>query len=275
MQKKCAYCGKIGDLTKEHIIPNFLCKKHPKQNFGYSQKADRYITWQAVIKDVCGDCNNGPLSELDEYGEEFYTKNKCYRNFTSRKNIGLFYDYETLLRWFLKITYNCIRAHKQNLPDILFQAVPFIIDGKKIKQFRSEIYIEVIKDYILKGDDWKSVPEEIQKLGRLPAEFFRIGAMNYSNIDISNFISRYIVINSYFFYIFIFPINFDVSDEKKLLRTFKEKIGQAAKLNPKNKHINFKVSKRDSLQAYEEQGNTELDKWRNHRMSVEGSYFVK
>jgi len=40
----CAYCGRPGPLTREHVCPAFLYKLFPRQNFGLNQKAGRFMS---------------------------------------------------------------------------------------------------------------------------------------------------------------------------------------------------------------------------------------
>lgn len=64
--KNCAYCGKSEKLTKEHIWPNTLIKKY-EDLLTYNKNQNKFYKGDAVIKDVCSECNNIHLSKLDSY----------------------------------------------------------------------------------------------------------------------------------------------------------------------------------------------------------------
>lgn len=61
-----------------------------------------------VIKDVCQTCNNGPLSKLDDYGNEFILK-YFSNNIKVKQHIPITYDYDKLHRWIMKIIFNGLR----------------------------------------------------------------------------------------------------------------------------------------------------------------------
>lgn len=103
----CAYCGNQGNLTREHVFPNFLIDCFPGCDVNFGPEGN-YIGQPQVVKDVCSNCNNGELSRLDNYGkilaDRFLTK-----QLSAEENYILDYDYKLLERWLLKISYNCLR----------------------------------------------------------------------------------------------------------------------------------------------------------------------
>src|SRR5438128_4485061 len=99
----CAYCGSTARMTTEHVRPSFLYSKHPGSKFGFHRKAGKFVAWEAVVRDVCAGCNNGVLSTLDAYGEQFYRTNRCGHIHRFPERVQLQYDYHQLLRWLLKI----------------------------------------------------------------------------------------------------------------------------------------------------------------------------
>lgn len=71
------------------FIPHFLIKKYPGINFGFHRRVRRYITHDMKIRDVCGKCNNGPLSALDHYGAEFHSVNCCGTRLRSNERVAV------------------------------------------------------------------------------------------------------------------------------------------------------------------------------------------
>lgn len=108
----CAYCGKSGNLTKEHIFPDFLLEIYPNyRTFGNIQQ-DKTVKAPPTIKDVCQPCNNGPLSVLDSYGSKL-TRKYFKPPEDTKPPISFQYDYHKLTRWLLKISYNDARSIKK------------------------------------------------------------------------------------------------------------------------------------------------------------------
>jgi len=149
--KLCAYCGGGGSLTREHIIPDFLYRQYPEHKFGYHSKARRYLKYEAKIHDVCMDCNSGPLSALDAYGKSFVEENHCHRQFVERRDIHIWYDYDMLLRWLLKISYNMIRASGRETTSIK-PWVEFILNNQR-RPGSSEICVEIIRNERISRED--------------------------------------------------------------------------------------------------------------------------
>ena len=102
MSATCAYCSSEAELTREHIVPNFLYRANPRAKFGFNPKADRFITWEAQIKDVCLNCNGLYLSKLDSYAHQFCLENGIDRPITDEKTIRFVYDFSLLSRFLLK-----------------------------------------------------------------------------------------------------------------------------------------------------------------------------
>lgn len=127
----CAYCGNVGSMTKEHVTPRFVYK-HLKINGKHLGWNRRIETWKSNLenatKDVCSVCNNGVLARLDGYAYECFRENNL---FDQRYINGLIlkYDYDRLLRWLLKVSFNTSRMsamgildHSKYLPYILYGA---------------------------------------------------------------------------------------------------------------------------------------------------------
>ena len=111
--KVCAYCKTEGNLTREHVIPAFICsflKEKGKSPEGWNDIVKKTIAGEATVKDVCSDCNNKALGTLDSYAKQlFIDSGLLVKNYT-KENITLRYDYDLLLRWLLKVSYNSSRT---------------------------------------------------------------------------------------------------------------------------------------------------------------------
>jgi len=101
-------------MTKEHLYPDCLQSRR-QGNRVYSSKAipDTFVGGSALqIKDVCDDCNSEVLSELDQYFCRLYDSFMSDRIVRSGEQVQFRYEYDSLLRWLLKMLYNNARASK-------------------------------------------------------------------------------------------------------------------------------------------------------------------
>ncbi|MDM5197875.1 hypothetical protein QUF79_07585 [Fictibacillus enclensis] len=130
----CAYCKEERPLTREHIYPENLINKFPEADFAFIglDKAFKLSPKKHVIKDVCGECNNGELSKLDSYGIDFIMK-----YFSTESGPGdilnIEYNYDYLSRWVLKNTYNAVREFENKDPGWLNTNSKFIINAEDYK----------------------------------------------------------------------------------------------------------------------------------------------
>jgi hypothetical protein len=124
----CAYCRQDRPPTREHVIPAFIYdfqKQLEQSVIGWNEVAQRMVGGEGKVKDVCADCNNRVLGELDAYGKQLLTSSGLLvQNYTKRE-LTLQYDYSLLLRWLLKVSFNSSRTDGAHSP--LFERyVPFM-----------------------------------------------------------------------------------------------------------------------------------------------------
>lgn len=103
----CIYCEQQGKITQEHIFPNFLLKLNGNTGITFSNAAQGYFESDAVVKDTCKKCNDGPLSRLDDYASSLCNK---YFSQVILDHLTIKFDYDKLLRWVLKVTFNAQRG---------------------------------------------------------------------------------------------------------------------------------------------------------------------
>lgn len=103
----CAYCDGPGKRTREHVFPDFLLRAAERPGVFYSNAAKGYFEADAVVKDTCANCNNHILQALDSYVSGLYRK-YFERTLVTTRTVR--FDFERLLRWVLKVTFNAQRA---------------------------------------------------------------------------------------------------------------------------------------------------------------------
>jgi hypothetical protein len=72
MSKVCAYCDIEGAMTKEHIWPKALIERWESELKTYNPRTGKFYAGEPVVKDVCANCNNVCLSQLDQYLTDTY-----------------------------------------------------------------------------------------------------------------------------------------------------------------------------------------------------------
>ncbi len=121
----CAMCRNPRQLTKEHIWPAGFLRRSDYE-IRYSARAKRTFGGDLTIKDVCGECNNGPLSRLDAYACELY--DRYFAKMPRRSEVVTFeYDFGRLTRWLLKIAFNSARSNGSPDIDLLQPYAPVIL----------------------------------------------------------------------------------------------------------------------------------------------------
>lgn len=112
--KRCAYCDRTCQLTREHVIPRWY-NDTPGENVTFNARVPLlHDKGDLVVKDVCKRCNGGPLGSLDGYGKELYER---YFQFLvyEKESISFAFDGDRLVRWILKLSYNSARTHRADV----------------------------------------------------------------------------------------------------------------------------------------------------------------
>lgn len=72
--------------------------------------AEQSLPSEAKIKDVCSECNNIHLGKLDDEGKRLLTEAGLLKHNYCDEVITLKYDFDKLMRWLLKISFNSARS---------------------------------------------------------------------------------------------------------------------------------------------------------------------
>lgn len=96
-------------LTREHVIPDWYCRL-PGEDETFSARAPvTHLRGDLIVRDVCRECNGGPLGKLDEYGKRLYERHFADPVYAGEP-VTLAADGERLVRWLLKVSFNSARA---------------------------------------------------------------------------------------------------------------------------------------------------------------------
>lgn len=222
----CIYCNKDKKLTREHIIPNFIYEyqKSTEGKFvGWNERAKKLLSSEGVIKDVCEECNNVILGNLDARASKMIKSSGILsENFTD-KTITLDYDYSSLIRWVLKVSFNSARA-ADNFAFRFKKYIPFILDEDISEP--DDVFLLVglsMPDYI--PDHELKELKDLYPHGNLPRNneglshpfFVRVGWIPQFDAD---FVIRVIVIGALVFQIIIFINNIKLGQRRSKVKTW-------------------------------------------------------
>ena len=134
-QRSCAYCGEH-ELTKEHLIPRgYFDRVGGASKFLGNVKAgdaEKFLSIEPTISDVCRNCNNGVLSDLDNYFLSLFDR-YLSSVVVSGQQLSLDLHFDELLRWLLKMGYNMGRARQWHVIQELAR-VPTTFDSVSLTQ---------------------------------------------------------------------------------------------------------------------------------------------
>lgn len=202
--KVCAYCEESNLLTKEHIWPGCILKRTPHMNARYYGKSEKFFRGELTIKDVCDICNNGVLSQLDDYICKLYDI-YFFKIAKANKSFIFKYDYNKLLRWLLKISYNTARSNDSDTEELRIYS-DYIINGGE-PPLTISLRIELIKpsknpNYIKGSSKNKFIEPQSVRCCRIETEKGKVPGVTI----------RLVAINSFYFWLAITPGNTALSD---------------------------------------------------------------
>lgn len=249
MTNKCAFCGKESvNFTKEHIYPKCLYKRTPQQNIAYLPQNDKIVESEVTVKDVCATCNNGVLSELDEYICKLF--DDYFKSFIDRGEVINFeYSFELLARWLIKTSFNSSRANNSN-SDFLAKCTDYVLFVKNQPNGLA-LFLQLVIPYTRSEDEIKHLASFNKPRSKnIYPDFTRGGGVGIQ-FDGKQFrTGRMVAINSYHFYFFICPDNVSEKMWKKFLLEIPRHIPGAIRLRKFKRSEKITASNVTTLEAY-------------------------
>ncbi len=196
-KRKCAYCGKSENLSREHIFPGSIIKRYEDNLISISDKSDKYFKADLVVRDVCEPCNNGILSNLDSQLISIFDK-YMHHPIQPGDSAELSFDYHSLLRVLLKISYNSARASSDGMKAVkaLKKYVPYILGKTKTAP---EIILRL--QIVTSAKKFNTVTQKVE--GMMEAHILRSAKLPYDGPQKANFIIRLVALNSFWFYLIV------------------------------------------------------------------------
>src|ERR1019366_8468091 len=210
-KRSCAYCGRTG-LTREHLFPRgFFDRTGGTAEYAANIKAgaaDKILSIEPTIADVCGNCNNGVLSQLDSYFLALF--DRYFINVVvSGEQIDLDFNFDELLRWLLKMGYNMGRARQWDGTQNLAACKEYIRFGEP-RPGNITVLLQATAPGLIRG----------QQRTEFPPEVFTVNAMRIPGI-IENFaFVLHVGIRCYQFYILFNLPEVNGSERHRRVRGF-------------------------------------------------------
>ncbi len=200
---KCAYCDRTCQQTREHVIPRWY-NDTPGETETFSARAPlTHVKGDLLIRDVCGACNNGPLSGLDGYGKEMYDRYFATPVYFG-ETVPFEYDGDRLIRWLLKLSYNSARA--QNADVSVLREYRKVMLGELPVPDRIRCWLHLVSATSI-DDDAKVIRAAKREERRRPhveePRWFRICQFRITDHPCLSLVQRAVVINSFAFTLLI------------------------------------------------------------------------
>jgi hypothetical protein len=241
LSRKCAYCGGVGKLSKEHVWPSAFLKRLEGNYAHYSPKSGKVHGGDYIVHDVCEICNNEKLAPLDSYFCSLYdTYFLNPRGFN--EEVIFEYDYDLLARALLKIAYNTARSGGSETAPFE-RIVDYIRDGRIRSDGFAVIGELVSPTLLIESNGSTLIPKEIRPT------MYRSALARLISPNGDAVLLRIIAVNSFFFHLLIAREPFNQTIFDKAIQEFIDRVSGAVLLKPAYKNIILRTSPQDSLSS--------------------------
>jgi len=244
-------------MTREHVIPSFIYESQKSFGSGFTgwnEAANKIVEGEIKVKDVCQDCNNGFLSNLDDYAKQLLADaGILVQNYTGSR-ISLIYSYDLLLRWPLKISFNSARM----TGSYTFLFEPFVpyISGSGLRPKRSELVVVADMAAPLKLSEEerrRGFFSETQLDDREPINPFVFRFSNGLTRGDKEYSVRMIIIGPLVFYLLFIQKGLMPGHVSAAVRKFLKTMGSGKELQPSMKLIELPPGRKTWVDLFERQ----------------------
>jgi len=237
---KCAYCGSVGKLSKEHVWPSCFLERLEGNHAHFSPKSGRVHGGDYIVCDVCEQCNNEKLSPLDSYFCRLY--DLYFSNPRGPNEEVLFeYDYDLLARVLLKIAYNTARsAGSETSPFI--RTTDYILYGNKRPTGISIIGELVSPTFVVD-------PKDPAHMKEIRPTMYRSALCQLKTPHGYAVLLRIIAVNSFFFHLLITREPSNQTIFNRAVRELINRVSGTVLLKPEYTSVTLRTSPQDSLSS--------------------------
>ena len=249
MAKECAYCGKAGPFTNDHVWPNCFLDRFGRHAAHFSVRGQQVHGADYVVKDVCETCNSERLSPLDSYFCRLYDEYFVHlHDFDS--TVALQYDFILLARSLLKIAYNSARQGVSDArPLALLRG---FIAGRDSCPMQLAIFAELVSPTM--------VPQSDGSICKVMPNMYRSILGQFLGPGGDRILLRVVAVNSYYFHLIVPLKKLSQVDFDSAVNQFAEKLKGVVRLSPGLAEVTIYTSPQDGirsmipqLRAYREQ----------------------
>jgi hypothetical protein len=241
MIKTCAFCRQDKKLTKEHVWPSCFLDRVGRDNAHYSVKSGKVHGADYTVRDVCSECNNVHLAELDWYFCNLYDRHLSVPLGTDQA-VSINYNHDMLCRVLLKIAYNTARSAGSESAQF-FRLLPYVLRGGNCPAGVALIAELVSPTYIADTSGPIALVKEI-----LPT-MYRSALGQLLTPHGRAVVVRVVAVNSFFFHLLLArnPENLQSFEMARI--EFLSGIQGAVPLDPNAQEVHLRSSLQDSLSS--------------------------
>ncbi len=241
MVKTCAFCGQVKQLTKEHVWPSCFMDRVGRNAAHYSPKSGKVHGSDYVVRDVCSECNNVHLSEIDNYFCGLYDRHLSVPLGVDEE-VDLNYDYNLLCRVLLKIAYNTARsAGSKSAP--FRRLLPYILHDGRCPPGVALIGEIVSPSFIKDQSGPMSVVKEVRPT------MYRSALGQLQTPHGSAVLVRIVAVNSFFFHLLLAKEPEELHSFELAGNEFLSRIRGSVSLDPNSGVVHLRSSPQDSLSS--------------------------
>lgn len=247
--RACAFCEKHGELTREHIFPDFLHKLRPLYSIGFNEAAGKVMKGAYTVADVCKGCNNGPLSQLDGGMKSWLARAAIPDDVRRDSKVEIHYDFHTLQRWLLKVSCNAARASLAD--ERIFEPFrSYLLDPTRRPRIAEVVtLLELVRSYEVRERDRRLLPPELAGAAVLTPQMLRVGRASHRERPPPAGVVRFLAIDALHFFLVIAHGRDRSRDIDGALRSLRVSVPDAAILDPSASRMVLTASRRDFLEA--------------------------
>lgn len=246
-ERKCAYCGSSGPLTREHLWPTSLHARlvdanEQTSNCFWLRRIDKEIEAEPTLRDVCAKCNNGFLSALDGYVCGLFDR-YFIQQIDRYSTVEFEFDYHLLKRWLLKVCFNSARIHASRDCFVFDPLLPYI-RGDSLEVGRSvQLYAQLTHPSVRKdenGQEFLFHPED-----------HRVGHVWFDVPGVGRKLLRAVHLRAFSFYLAFYKPGGNSETAQTFSTTFLGLMPKAVLLRPSQPKIALICDGQDAWTSFE------------------------
>jgi hypothetical protein len=240
VSQPCAYCDRIRPLTRDHVWPECFLDRVGRLAAHFSHQAGRAHGADYVVSDVCSECNNARLSELDSYFCTLYDEYFAITHGAAR-TVEFRFDYDLLARALLKIAYNSARS--AGSADEPVRALRKYVLGEAARPYQLAVFVELVSPSLVL-DPASGEERELRPDGLYRSAITRLLTAHGDRLH-----SRIVAVGSFYFHILVPSRELPDRNFDEAVMEFSASIDGSVRLHPGNASVILNSSPQNALSS--------------------------